>query len=67
MIYDYKNIPWHLFIRQEDIDKKTKLEELKKIEKVFNAFNKNLEETKQIEFNIDFFSLEPIELNLDDI
>jgi hypothetical protein len=84
MIYDYKNIPWHLFVRQEDIDKQIKLEEQKKKEKALGAINKQFvgkqsqsvgkqaqsvskqAQSEQTQSNIDFFSLEPTELNLDD-
>ncbi len=72
MIYDYKNIPWHLFVRQEDIDKQIKLKELKKKEKALNTLNKKQSVNKTNQFNeeneqleIDFFSLEPTEINLD--
>jgi hypothetical protein len=77
MIYDYKNIPWHLFVRQEDIDKQIKLEEQKKKEKALNAINKQSEQaqseqaqseqpqSEQAQAEIDFFSLEPTEINLD--
>ena len=81
MIYDYKNIPWHAFIRQEDINRMARLEELKKKEKKEQMVkqglcpndttkeNKLTEETKGInlmEINLSQLNLEPVEINLDD-
>ncbi len=79
MIYDYKNIPWHLFVRQEDIDRLARIDEQKKKEKALVALNKKQtnqtnqqnqlvsvdELNKSNQAQVDFFSLEPTEINLD--
>ena len=41
MIYNYKNIPWDAFIRQEDIDMQMLKDELKKQAKLIKSTNPN--------------------------